>query len=98
VDFGDLNGKGRSHASRFPESRRAGKVLADLSAGSQNVVTRTRPKQNLVLASPFGFGASLCRGLQSRKTRHSGSAEPRRAKGCHICLACGPNPRSQGGE
>jgi hypothetical protein len=39
-----------------------------------------------------GFDVSLCRGLQSRKTQHSGSAEPRRVKGCHIFLACGPNP------
>jgi hypothetical protein len=45
-----------------------------------------------------GFGVLLCQGLQSRKTQHAGSAEPRRVKGHHTCLVCGHNPRSQGGE
>jgi hypothetical protein len=62
--FEDLNGKGRIHASRFLESRKAGKVFSGLSAWSRNVVTRTRPKQeNLYSLALLRFGASLCQDL-----------------------------------
>jgi ribosomal protein L3 len=48
-------GKGRSHASQFPESRKADKRLAGLSAWTRNRVTWTRPQAgNLPLASPVG--------------------------------------------
>jgi hypothetical protein len=51
MNFGDLNGKGRSHASRFPESRRAGKVFVE---GHGMWSRGEDPNRDLVFASPIG--------------------------------------------
>ena len=63
VVFGDLNGKGRSHASRFPKSRKVGKGFVGLSTWSRNVVMRTRPKQETCTHQPFRGSALRCIGV-----------------------------------
>jgi hypothetical protein len=52
---------------------------------------------NLYSLALSGFGASLCRGLQSRATRCSGSTKSRSAKICHANLAHSRELQSYGG-
>jgi hypothetical protein len=64
-------GKGRSHASQFPESQKFDKCLAGLSAWTWSRVMWTRPQVgNLPLASPVGvrcFTVSSFRVCEERR-------------------------------
>jgi hypothetical protein len=79
----------------FPNREGLVKSLLRITECGHEEKTQTGILYSLALS---GFGVLLCRGLQSRKTQHPGSVEPRRAKGRHTCSVCGRDPRLQGGE